>query len=52
MSEEKRAFDRHVAPKQSAELDVGLDESGHDAGCSCHINPPCDYCVSREEADE
>lgn len=21
----------------------------HDDGCSCHINPPCNYCVNKED---
>lgn len=21
----------------------------HESGCSCHINPPCSYCMEKEE---
>ena len=43
MSEEKKRYDRHFAPEQSAELDEGPYEP---KGCSCHISAPCSFCVS------
>ncbi len=60
MSEERRRFDRHVAPEQSAELDEACDvkpekfgePEEYNTGCSCHINPPCSYCEGRDEVEE
>lgn len=43
MSEEKKNYDRQFAPKQSAFLDANVDYENR--GCSCHINPPCSFCV-------
>ena len=49
MSEERRNYDRKFAPKQSAELDKTFDGSEeYNTGCSCHINPPCSYCVNKD----
>lgn len=52
MSEKDRNYDRHFAPSESAELDRALDIDPESQGCSCHINPPCDYCVGRDDEDE
>jgi len=49
MPKEKRNYDRHFAPDESAELDEHLRE--YNTGCSCHINPPCSYCLSKGEDD-
>ncbi len=51
MSEKDRRYDRHFAPEQSRELDEGLERE-YDTGCSCHINPPCSYCVNKGAEDE
>lgn len=48
MSEKQKNFDRHVAPLESEVLDA---ESQAYEGCSCHINPPCSYCVSKNEEE-
>ena len=47
MSAEDRAYDRRVDPANSRTLDAGMsvDVDLHEQGCSCHINPPCSYCV-------
>ena len=41
MDEKRRKYDRYFAPKESAALDAEC--------CSCHINPPCPFCLSRNE---
>jgi hypothetical protein len=47
MNEDRKNYDRHFAPNQSSALDRALDRyENEDGGCSCHINPPCDYCVN------
>lgn len=64
MTPEQRDYDRVVARQipfgatMTPETDAGwraLDERYDldDAGCRCHINPPCSYCTStpEEEAD-
>lgn len=50
MSPERKAFDRHVAPIQSKAYD-DAEKYGDEGCCSCHINPPCDYCLSKNEDD-
>lgn len=49
MSENRKNYDRQFAPKQSEELDSGpyIPE-----GCSCHINPPCSFCVQNGEPEQ
>lgn len=51
MSEKDRRYDRKFAPEQSKALDDAVPESEreYNTGCSCHINPPCSYCVSKDE---
>lgn len=49
MSEKDKNYDRHFAPAESAELD---EYCGEPSGCSCHINPPCSYCVNKSSEDE
>ena len=46
MSPERKAFDRHIDPIGSAEMDR---DAHYGTQCSCHINPPCSYCTSQEE---
>jgi len=43
MDEKQRKYDRYFAPKESAALDAEC--------CSCHINPPCPFCLSRNEEE-
>jgi len=45
MSEDRKKYDRMVDPSGSAQL----DEWGKEECCSCHINPPCSYCVEQGE---
>ena len=49
MSEEDRNYDRHFAPGQSAKLDKAIEDVEYNTGCSCHINPPCSYCVNKDD---
>lgn len=50
MSKEKKDYDRMMDPNGSRELDE-LCEPDRE-GCSCHIHPPCSYCVNKSEDDE
>ncbi len=53
MSAKRRNYDRQFAPKQSRVLDEAvMPEEYEAAGCSCHINPPCSYCVNKGDDDE
>jgi len=52
MSEDRKNYDRHFAPLQSAALDGAIDDYNNDLCCSCHISPPCGYCVTREIREE
>ncbi len=52
MSEEKKDYDRHFAPDESRELDDAIADKEYDTCCSCHINPPCSYCMSKSEENE
>lgn len=45
MSEKDRNYDRHFAPEKSKKLDKSIENREYNTGCSCHINPPCSYCV-------
>lgn len=55
MSNKRKQYDRHFAPQQSAALDEACNEKDlsvdcdDDQGCSCHINPPCAFCMSKDE---
>ncbi len=49
MSEEKKKYDRHFDPEGSGVLDNAINDYDNDRSCSCHINPPCGYCVSKKE---
>ena len=52
MSEDRKNYDREFAPRQSLELDIAEFEDDI-GGCSCHINPPCQYCIglTNEQSD-
>ena len=53
LSQQQRNYDRHFAHRQSQELDDYYNPDNiHNSGCSCHINPPCSYCISKNEDDE
>lgn len=47
MSEKDRNYDRRFGGKEIAVLDAE-----YNTGCSCHINPPCSYCTSKNEENE
>lgn len=49
MSEERKQYDRQFAPEQSKGLDDAIHNYDNNESCSCHINPPCDYCISKSE---
>lgn len=51
MSEKRKKYDRHFDSVQSQALDDAMDRYDRSEGCSCHINPPCNYCVSNNEED-
>lgn len=50
MPASKKQYDRLFDAPGSKEL----DDAVYGEGCSCHIHPPCSYCVNKEEelADE
>lgn len=49
MTPEQRNYDRMVDPINSAALDHGrnVDVDAFERGCTCHISPPCSYCVGQ-----
>ena len=53
MSEKDKNYDRHFAPEQSRNLDDAMyaDAEYDDGCCSCHINPPCDYCLNTKNIE-
>lgn len=54
MSPERKAYDRHVDPANSAVLDsgVGVNLDRYERGCSCHICAPCSWCCEQPDPDE
>jgi hypothetical protein len=48
MPEDKKQYDRHLDPDGSKKL----DDAVYGGCCSCHINPPCSYCVNKLEEEE
>jgi hypothetical protein len=44
----QKRYDRHFDPAGSKEL----DDAVYGESCSCHINPPCGYCVNKQEEEE
>lgn len=48
----ERRYDRQFAPAISQELDNSVYGGEEPTGCSCHINPPCSYCVDKNNEDE
>lgn len=40
LTDEQKAYDKHVDPQ-------GAYHTDFPSGCSCHINPPCSYCVDQ-----
>ncbi len=52
MSEKRKQYDRHFAPEQSQGLDNAIDDAeseAYETGCSCHISPPCSFCVNKND---
>ena len=41
----QKAYDNYVDPSGAYHADYDIEPRG----CSCHINPPCNYCVSRSD---
>ena len=52
MSEKRKNYDRHFAPLESRALDDAISDYDNDRTCSCHINPPCSYCVDGGNLEE
>lgn len=49
LTAEQRDYDRKFGGEEIAELDYEYDRMSDGESCSCHINPPCSYCVNKEE---
>jgi len=48
LTQEQKDYDNMVDP-------LGAYHTDYDRvpeGCSCHINPPCSYCVNKNDEDE
>ena len=45
LTPEQKAYDNYVDPLGAYHTDYDREPEG----CSCHINPPCSYCVSRDD---
>jgi hypothetical protein len=54
LTPEQKAYDNLVDPLGAYHTDFDRLERQSEDGCSCHINPPCSYCVSQpsEESEE
>ena len=52
MNDGEKKYDRCFSPQRSKDLDDAMDDYEHERGCSCHINPPCSYCVSRTDDED
>ena len=54
LSEKQRDYDRRFGGEEIAEIDREYDRDRNETDnqcCSCHINPPCSYCTSKNEED-
>lgn len=47
LSEGQKEYDRMMDPKGSKALEDACKQED-EVCCSCHINPPCVYCTSKE----
>jgi hypothetical protein len=47
----QRDYDRQFAPIQSGLLDEFTGYPDRES-CSCHINPPCSYCINKSKENE
>lgn len=45
LTPEEKYYDRCVDP-------LGAYHTDFPSGCSCHINPPCSFCVDQQNAKE
>lgn len=52
MSEGRKNYDRQFSSEESQKLDNAMIEYDKDDSCSCHINPPCGYCIDKSIEDE
>ena len=50
MSEGRKEYDRHFDPVGSRILDDSVYGNRSEC-CSCHINPPCSYCVNQGDEE-
>lgn len=48
LTPKQKAYDNTVDPLNAYHTDYDRESSG----CSCHINPPCSYCTSKEQPKE
>lgn len=53
LTPKQRDYDRQFAPSESKELDDYYNpDNEYNTCCSCHINPPCSYCMSKNDDDD
>ena len=55
LSEKQRDYDRQFGGSSTKELEEDYNRDRYETDnqcCSCHINPPCSYCTSKNEDDE
>jgi hypothetical protein len=45
LTPQQRAYDNMVDPLGAYHTDFSVE----DRGCSCHISPPCNYCINKGE---
>jgi hypothetical protein len=48
MTPAQKAYDNMVDPLMAYHTDYDREPQG----CSCHISPPCNYCVNKSEEEE
>jgi len=51
LSPKQREYDRIFAPDESEVLDEWTGYPDQES-CSCHINPPCSYCVNKNSGED
>ena len=48
LTQAEKDYDNMVDPKMAYHTDYDR----FDRCCSCHINPPCSYCVNKDDPDQ
>lgn len=51
MTRQERSYDRYV-DSLGAYTSRCSDENWEQSCCSCHINPPCSYCINKTDKEE